>query len=381
MTNASADEALAAIISSYDVIGGRYRGITSLKTGDAGNFSLMFRAVDQATGEQVVLKFLNPTWNGTYRESCFHREAIVFQKLAGRENVVQIRRGVEVLELDLTHPGSGLPLQIPCNYLALERAKGDFASYLLARKKPPALSRRLEIVRDAVRGLNRLHRTGYCHRDLKPDNIFIFSGGTAKVGDFGTARSLAADSPVLGEYENPVGASAYTAPEILCGGWNNRGLFRGADWFSIGATLFEALTGVQLYAAIGLKGADLKDMVATFRLIPEQSRLQKFEQMTAAIAGPYPVPSLLEFADEPWFAHSSPQSIESLDRLVGSLCHFHYCRRLIVFDRVLRRLDICLHRARLDQAKYSRLAMRRRTRTPSPTASVRHQAGYEARVW
>lgn len=364
MNNASPEDELAAIIASHGEIGGRYGEITRLNTGGAGHFSLMFSALDRPAGKSVALKFLHPKWNGTYRERSFHREATICQALRGKDNIVQMCGKLDLLELDLTHPQTGLGLQIPCHYYVLELAKGDFAQYLLARKKPPPLFRRLEMVRGVVKGVNRLHQEGYCHRDLKPDNIFIFSGGTPKVGDFGTARSLAPENLPLVEYEFPVGAKTYTAPEILCGGWNDRDLFCGADWFSVGSILFEALTGVPLYVAIGLDGTVLQDIVSTFQSIPEGSRLEKFARVVATISGQHPVPNLGQFLREPWFAHSSRETAEALDRLVRSMCHFDFRRRLSDFDRVLRRLDICLRRVKLEQEEHNKRAMRRRKVAP-----------------
>ncbi len=74
------------------------------------------------------------------------------------------------------------------------------------------------------------------HRDVTPSNLLISRGGDIKVGDFGVARVR------HGRGEQPgarVGKDLYAAPEQLRGG----DLTPAADVYSLGATLFELVTG------------------------------------------------------------------------------------------------------------------------------------------
>jgi serine/threonine protein kinase len=355
----SGDEALIQMIASAGVIGGRYANLSPLDTGGAGAFSLAFTADDLEARESVFLKFLHPGHNGDYRGKSFHREVELHRRLVGKENIVQIRGGPGELELQLTHAATGFSLPVPCHYFALERAHQDFASYLLKHGRSPALYRRLDVVHDVAKGVNRLHQAGFCHRDLKPDNILLFRGGAAKLGDLGTCRSLSQEEPHLDRYAGPVGALAYAAPEMLCGGWEVRELYCGADWFAVGAILFEAVTAANLYVAVGMRSEDLLDMVRHFGQLPEEARLQRFRAIVSDIAGEYPIPSVRDFAGtDIHLARSSNATLSSLDRVIRSLCHFDYTRRTVAFSAILRGLDICGRHAVLDERERAKRLMR-----------------------
>jgi len=99
----------------------------------------------------------------------------------------------------------------------------------------PALVR--EVMRQIVEGISALHAAGKLHRDIKPTNVIINTGGEAKVLDFG----LAIDEFALKEAGrfDVVGTSAYMAPEQATG----RPISPASDWFAVGVMLYQALCG------------------------------------------------------------------------------------------------------------------------------------------
>jgi serine/threonine protein kinase len=318
---------------------------------------LTFSANDKRTGERVALKFLRPEYARDYRGACFEREIEIATQLVGRDSIVQLRGGPDTFNIPLSLPTGG-SVDFPLRFFALEHASGTLTDFLFGLPSP-GLRRRLEVVRDVTKGVNRLHSLGYCHRDLKPDNILMFGGGIAKLGDLGTCRLMDRDDPALSTYYSaPPGDLRYCAPELLCGGWSRRDLFAAADWFGVGAILFEAVAGINLYVNIGL-ASNLLSVIDGFRALPSPIRLQTYLRQVESAADRNPIPSILDFVStSACLAQSTPETLERLDGLLKWLCHFDYRRRLADFNRVLRRIDIVLGHVRQDELRRARRALK-----------------------
>ncbi|MEO7521804.1 MAG: protein kinase [Gemmatimonas sp.] len=348
------DVALASLIEERvraAPIDGRY-GNLGLLSAD-GHTSLVFEAEDLRTTRRVVLKFLKPSSN-QYRADCFRREVQVTRALVGHRNIVQIAGAAGDYVLHIQDSLTGIPIQLALPFFAMERARSDFAALLIgAHRKPRTLVRRLEVVRDVVLGVIRLHHVGYCHRDLKPDNILLFQQGVAKLGDLGTCRRHDGSEPFAGEYFDPPGNRNYAAPEMFNGGANIPALYRGGDWFSVGAVLFEAVTGQNLYVAIGLTG-----VAEVVQALQFGGTLNEFTNRVGETAGKYPIPSSWGFLGESWMHAVSDRTHQQLTGLMQDLCHFDYRRRLTDGRRILQRLDLTLALARQDAAR--QFARRRR---------------------
>src|SRR2546426_3188246 len=89
-----------------------------------------------------------------------------------------------------------------------------------------------DLVGDA---LNHVHWMGILHRDLKPQNIMLGSGGVVKLLDFGVAHEMA-QLPAPDACQ--AGTLAYMSPDQLLGD----ALGPASDIFSLGVVFYEMLT-------------------------------------------------------------------------------------------------------------------------------------------
>ena len=121
-------------------------------------------------------------------------------------------------------------------YIVLEYVEGENLKQLVARDGPLPVRRALELAIQTGRALAFAHASGLVHRDVKPQNVLL-GNGTAKVTDFGIARSV--DVHGLTQTGTVLGTSDYIAPEQATG----QRAGERSDVYSLGVVLFELLTG------------------------------------------------------------------------------------------------------------------------------------------
>ena len=136
------------------------------------------------------------------------------------------------------------------DFLVMEYLEGETLAERL-RRGPMPIEELLRVGIQIADGLDRAHRQGVVHRDLKPGNVMLTKGG-AKLLDFGLAKSTTASgmdaggltaSPTLTSpltaHGTIVGTFQYMAPEVLDG---NEADAR-SDIFALGSVLYEMATG------------------------------------------------------------------------------------------------------------------------------------------
>ena len=209
-------------------VAGKYRVDRLIGRGGMG---AVFQATNLAIGKRVALKFLD-------HEAARNREACQrFQREAEAAGMAESAHIVQIFDSGVTD--AGLP------FLVMELLTGEDLRALLRREERLSVPSALRIVTQVLRALTRAHEAGIVHRDLKPDNVFLCARDDdpsfVKIVDFGiskVARARVADT--LTRRGTVLGTAFYMSPEQAQSFADIDGR---TDLFSLGAILFEMLTG------------------------------------------------------------------------------------------------------------------------------------------
>ena len=183
----------------------------------------VFRAHDRVLERTVAVKVLHQRYNDEdeYVER-FRREARMAAGLSHPNIVTVIDRG--------EHEGR--------QFIVFEYVDGDNLKEVVNRAGPLPVERVLALGIQIASGLAFAHANGLVHRDVKPQNVLLNGDGTAKVTDFGIARSLDVGKGVT-QTGTVLGTSDYIAPEQAQG----QPVGERTDVYSLGVVLYELLTG------------------------------------------------------------------------------------------------------------------------------------------
>lgn len=203
-------------------INSRYEVLSGLGSGASG---VVYEVRDHNTGQISALKFLL-----TYSPTSPWTEA---QTLIGLE-------GEFILPVRNADHASGVP------FIVTEVARNGTATKALAPGIGLPVEQAVRWVRQACRGVARIHDTGLVHNDIKPENLFISDDGDALVGDLGLASLR--DHTGHGSFG---GTPSTMAPEVALIGatvpqrdWRmHRPTSIASDVYSLGATLYWLLSG------------------------------------------------------------------------------------------------------------------------------------------
>ena len=113
----------------------------------------------------------------------------------------------------------------------------------LERSLPSDLGEVIDVFLQAANGLQAMHRMGFAHCDIKPNNILRDDKGQVKVIDFGQACRIGTVK------ERIQGTPDYIAPEQV----TRQPISEGTDVFNLGATLYWATTGKHIPTAYHAK--------------------------------------------------------------------------------------------------------------------------------
>jgi serine/threonine-protein kinase len=209
-----------------ELIGGRYEIEELVGT---GGMSSVYRARDRVLERRVALKILHEHFSADpeYVER-FRREARAIARLNHPNIVTVIDRG----EFGKRQ------------FIVFEHIPGENLKEVVEREGQLPVAQALALTHQIARGLAFAHQHGVVHRDVKPQNVLLDESGTAKVTDFGIARSLDPGEE-LTQTGTLLGTSDYIAPEQASG----EPIDARSDQYSLGVLLYELLTGAVPYPA------------------------------------------------------------------------------------------------------------------------------------
>lgn len=238
-------------------IGGRFQPLGVL---GEGGMAVVYRALDLETGEEVALKL--PNLVGKYVDRRFELEGHALDAVRSPSIAGFVGRGTP-----------------DAPFIAMELVRGQSLAKRIihgGRLSPEAT---VAIGRRVAAALSVIHLGGWVHRDIKPGNIVLTLEGSARLVDFGLARSVEGSGAgtSTGQF---VGTLSYLAPEQLSQG---RVVDARCDVFALGCVLFEMITA---------QSAFRRSMESIFR--GEWSEKNHPRLLTEAPSIPRPIGALID---------------------------------------------------------------------------------------
>lgn len=184
------------------------------KTIGDGTYGVVSKAIVRNTGEIVAIKRMKKKFY-SWEECLDLREIKSLRKLT-HPNIVKLKEVIRANDdLNLVFE------YIEQNVVQLMNEEGQNLDEQRIR----------DIISQTIQGLAYMHKNGFFHRDLKPDNI-LFADNVCKIADFGLAREIRSQPP----YTEYVSTRWYRAPEVLL---HSRRYSQQVDIFALGCIMSE----------------------------------------------------------------------------------------------------------------------------------------------
>jgi serine/threonine protein kinase len=192
-----------------------------------GGMSTVFLARDSRSSDLMALKVLQRDNSEKRQRARFRRE-------------MKLSRRLDHPHVAATYASGKIE---GVYFLAMEYIPGKSLQRLVQSAGPLEVRRAARLMSEVAAGLEHAHSQGLIHRDLKPSNIMVTPHDHAKVLDLGLAiieGEDVEDIRVVGGKGYIVGTMDYIAPEQTA---NSATVDRRADIYSLGCTLYYAVTG------------------------------------------------------------------------------------------------------------------------------------------
>ena len=223
-------------------IAGKYELLERLREGGMG---AIYKVRHRLLDEIRVIKVMKPqVASDPALQARFLREARAAIKLR-HPNIAQL------FDFSVDDDGTA--------YIVLEYIDGLNLAELIERSGTPPVPMALEIARQSLKAVGYLHRQGFVHRDISPDNLMLTQDADGaplvKLIDLGIARPLAESR--MTETGLFMGKLRYASPERFEGGGSGAAGDPRSDLYSLGIVFYELLTGQSPIA-----GKDVSSIIA-----------------------------------------------------------------------------------------------------------------------
>ncbi len=200
------------------VLNNRYELLNSL---GQGGMATVYRGLDRRLGRPVAIKVLHAQYatDDEFRQR-FEHEAQSAAGLSAHPNIVDV--------YDV-----GQDEHTP--FIIMELVEGSDLKAIIEQEGPLSVERVLNISQQVADGLEYAHTRGLIHRDIKPQNIMVAADGSARITDFGIAKSHL--STAVTQAGMTYGTADYISPEQAQG----LPATPQSDVYSLGVVVYEML--------------------------------------------------------------------------------------------------------------------------------------------
>lgn len=187
-----------------------------------GAFGIVTKCRDKETGDIVAIKMMKQKY--TSFEECLQLKEVKSLRKIKHENVIKL--------LQVFRENDNL-------YLVFEFIPNGSLLQTINKHGPFTEPEIRYIIMQLLHGLHYVHRQGFFHRDLKPDNL-LWAGHTLKIADFGLAKEIRSRPP----YTEYVATRWYRAPEIIL---RHEFYNSPVDIWAVGVIMAELFLGKPLF--------------------------------------------------------------------------------------------------------------------------------------